>query len=545
MSLASVLGFALALLPLPQAQAAENTEQRMLTADKDPANWLTYYGNYQGWRHSGLKQIDRSNIKNLHVKWTLQTGLDSGFQATPIVVDGVMYIGTSLQNVFAIDAASGNVLWRYKYEFAKDMPSKLWGQPNRGVTVIQGKVLMGTIDAHMIALDAKTGKLLWNTTVGDYTEGQGITHPPIIVKGRAVVGMSTLEFPTRGKITALNVDTGKIEWTFNTIPETSPKELFGGAVWLPVTYDPELNSIYFGVGNPDALFNGEDRPGADLYTSSIISLDADTGTLKWYYQTVPHDVWDYDAMNETLLANVMIGGSNVKALFQANKNGYFYALDRTNGKFLYAKPFVPKITWTDKLDSTTGLPVGTHAPTADGFRMCPSVHGAKNWDHMSFDPDTGLIYIPTINMCNVAVSVRMPNPKKGTLILGGDFDFAGNVKPGGGLIAIDPATGLVKWSHPMEYPLFSSVLSTAGGLVFTGDIVGNFMAFDERDGKQLWSFRTSSGNRGSAISYSVNGTQYIAVPAGSGGISDLLQAAYPELKNVPNGSTLFVFALSN
>lgn len=529
----------------------EVTFDRLVNADNDPNNWITYYRNYQGWRFSPLKQINTANVKKLVPKWTFQTGPDQGFQVSPLVVDGAMYVTSALNNVFALDAETGKMLWRYNYENPEDMPSKIWGKMHRGVTISRGKLFMGTMDAHLIALDAQTGKLLWKAKVGDYSEGQGITNPPLIVKDKAVIGVSTLEFPTRGFISAYSVDTGERLWQLYTIPgpgepgnETWLGDSWktgGGGVWLPPTYDPELNLIYFGTGNAHPMYYGADRSGDNLYTASIIAMDPDAGKMKWYFQVIPHDVWDYDSMNETVLADVEIGGRMVKALFQANKNGYLYALDRTNGRFLYAKPFISRINWAKGIDAQ-GRPIVGLVPSADGISQCPSLFGAKSFNHMAYNPMTRHFYVPAMDMCNKATSVKAPESKKGIVNLGGDFLFQGEGAYGV-LEAIDATTGEVTWQHRTKYPLFSSALATAGGLVFTGDVEGNFMAVDDRTGERLWQFRTSSGHRGSAISYAVGGKQYIAVPAGWGGVVGLLAQAFPELKDLNTGSTLFVFGL--
>ncbi len=553
MKLLSSLVFLLLLLGLAPGPALsqEVTFDRLLKADNDPNNWITYYRNYQGWRFSPLTQINTANVKKLVPKWTFQTGPDQGFQVSPLVVDGVMYITSALNNVFALDAETGKMLWRYNYENPEDMPSKIWGKMHRGVTMSRGKLFMGTMDAHLIALDAQTGKLLWKAKVGDYSEGQGITNPPLIVKDKAIIGVSTLEFPTRGSISAFSVDTGEQLWRFYTIPgpgepgnETWLGDSWktgGGGVWLPPSYDSELNLIYFGTGNAHPMYYGSDRRGDNLYTASIIAMNPDTGKMKWYFQVVPHDVWDYDSMNETVLADVEVGGRMVKAIFQANKNGYLYALDRTNGRFLYATPFISRINWTKGIDAQ-GRPIVGLVPTADGISQCPSLFGAKSFNHMSYNPLTRHFYVPAMDMCNKASSVKAPESKKGIVNLGGDFLFQGEGAYGV-LEAVDAQTGDIKWQHRTKYPLFSSALSTAGGLVFTGDVEGNFMAVDARTGERLWHFRTSSGHRGSAISYAVGGKQYIAVPAGWGGVVGLLAQAFPELKDLNTGSTLFVFGL--
>ncbi len=544
------------------ALSGDVTYERLLNADKEPHNWLMYYGSYNAWRYSSLDQINTKNVKKLVVKWAFQTGSAQGFQSgsdqdfqvTPIVADGVMYLTNDKNHVFALNAETGKMLWRYNYEvpdLAK-MPAEIWGAKiKRGVSVAKGKVLMATWDAYLLALDAKTGKLLWKTHVDNHEVGYTFSSPAVVVKDHVIIGIMAGEMPNRGHISAYDVDTGKLQWLFYTIPGPGEPghETWGGetwqygcgAAWMPGTYDPELNLFYIGTGNPCAMYDGDPRPGDNLYTDSILALDPDTGKLKWYFQVVPHDLWDYDAVNEPVLIDTEIQGKPVKALFQANKNGYFYALDRTNGQLLYVKPFVSRITWTKGLDGK-GRPTPGVMPTSEGAIFCPGVFGAKNWNHMAYSPQTGLVYMPVIDQCGnpKVVSVK---PRKGVLWLGGEHHILGEGAHGL-LEALDVRTGEIKWKYRSKYPILSSVLSTAGGLVFTGDLEGNALAFDVLKGELLWKFNTGSGLRGSPISYAVGGKQYIAVPSGWGGLGASFQPeAFPELADATTGSTLFVFGL--
>jgi alcohol dehydrogenase (cytochrome c) len=544
-----------ALLGRPAgAQSQEVTAERLVNADKEPHNWMTYYGSYQGWRYSPLHQINTTNVKRLVVKWTFQTGPHENFQVTPLVVDGVMYLSNMKNEIFALDAATGQMLWRYTYELppADTMPARIWGAAiNRGIALAKGKVLMGTADAHLIALDAKTGKLLWKTQVGDYHEGQLVSSPPLLVKDKVITGIATGEFPTRGFIDAYDLETGKQVWRFYTIPgpgepghETWPGDSWQhgcGPAWLTGSYDPALNLIYMGIGNPCAMHRGETRLGDNLYTDSLVALDPETGKLKWHFQMIPHDVWDFDATNELVLIDTAMQGKAVQALLQSNKNGYLYALDRTNGRLLYAKPFGARINWTTGLDAT-GRPTPGVVPTPEGVVICPGPFGAKNWNHTAYSPQTGLVYIPAIDMCARVKQVQV-QPRAGALYMGAEDTLLGEGAHGF-LTAIDVQTGESKWQYRSKYPMLASVLATGGGLVVTGDLEGYALAFDASNGALLWRFNTGSGHRGSPISYSVGGTQYIAVPSGWGGVTALFfPDAFPELADATRGSTLFVFGL--
>jgi alcohol dehydrogenase (cytochrome c) len=552
-----VLGTCLAAcmsVPALPVKAQDVTYERLLHAQENPANWITYYGSYNGSRFSTLKQIDTSNVQRLVVKWAFQTGPDENFEVTPLVIDGTMYITNNRGHVFALDAATGRMIWRYNPEVREDMPVRIWGAGgHRGVSVVNGKVLVATADAFLLALDAKTGKLLWKQTVGDYLEGQALASPPLVVKDKAIIGISTAEFPTRGFIDAYQVDTGKRLWRFYTVPgpnEPGNETWSGdswkagcGPAWLPGTFDPELNLTYFGTGNPCAMWNGQGREGDNLYTSSILALDPDNGLLRWHFQSVPHDVLDYDATSELILVDLDVDGRPTKALIQAEKNGYFYALDRLTGRFIYGKPFVERTNWTKGLDPE-GRPVPGVLPTEAGAMVCPSATGAKSWNHMAYSPLTGYAYIPGLDVCAQVKTVKV-EPKKGTLYLGGDGKNVGEGARGF-LAAVDTKTGDVKWRYTTKYPIFASVLATAGGLLFTGDLEGNALALEASDGRVLWKFQTGSGHRGSPITYALNGKQYIAIPSGWGGVTQAFLPnpdTYPELSNATKGSTLFVYGL--
>ena len=464
----------LILLGLAGTGASQHvTFERLVRADREPANWMTYYGAYNGWRHSALKQINTENVEQLTVKWTVAVGENQGMQATPIVVDGVMYITSADNHVYALNAATGKRLWRHEYSGAAP------GLMNRGVAVSGDKVFMGAWDAHLIALDAKTGKRLWTTQAGEFASGHRFTSPPLIIKDKAIIGFGTMEFPTRGAIDAYDVNTGERLWRFHTIPEPGEPGhdtwdgdswRYGcGPAWLPGTYDAALDLVYIGIGNPCPMYDGAPRSGDNLYTNAIVALEPDTGKLRWHFQVLPHDVWDYDAVNEPVLVDTVVGGRSVQGLLQAGKNGYFYLLDRVNGTFLRANPFVPRVTWTTGLDAKGRPTIGNTPGQPPGF-ICPSAFGGTSWNHMAYHPQTDYVYIPAIDMC-AWVARAHASPQQGEQYRGGR-PLEADAGPHGLLVAIDVASGETKWQYKSPYPMLASVLTTAGGLVVTGDLEG-------------------------------------------------------------------------
>ena len=546
----------LSIVVFPIASAETVDSRRLIEAAKEPQNWLIYSGTYDAWRYSPLDQINRENVKRLAPVWIFQTGkVDGGFSCTPLVADGVMYITTPWNRVFALDAVTGKEIWHYYHPEPKDF-GLLYGPWNRGAALGHGLVFMGTIDNRLVALDAKTGKEVWNVEIESMQQcGCNITGAPLVVKDKVVVGVTGGDSAHRGYLNAFDARTGRRAWRFWTIPGPGEKghetwkgdswKYGGGATWMTGSYDPELNLIYWGVGNPAADFYGGDRTGDNLYTDSIVALDADSGELKWYYQQIPHDVWDWDTAYECLLVDLPVNGKKRKLLINPNKGGYTWVLDRTNGEFIGAWRFVENLNWIEGIDATGKLLGRMEPEVGKPTLVCPAIGGARSWNHGAYSPKTGLFYNTGIEWCQT-LTVQKEDPRPGETFFGGVFELKPTPKgePGSHLDAVDPVTGEKKWSYYSKYPLLASAVATGGNLVFTGDPEGEFFALDAETGKKLWSFNTGSGHRGSPISYSVNGRQYIAVPAGWGSaVAGLMPQLWPEVEDFPGGSALIVFAL--
>jgi alcohol dehydrogenase (cytochrome c) len=523
-------------------------------------DWPHYGGTQLSWCYSALNQINTNNVKSLAPAWIFETGdYSENLQATPIVVDGVMYFTTARTQVFALDAATGREIWHYRY------PEPRSGRlGNRGVAVSDGKVFFGTRDNHVVALDQKTGRELWKVSVDDPKQcGCIITGAPLVVKDKVIVGGDGGDVAHRGYLTALYARTGRMAWRWYVIPAPGERgnetwkgdswRYGGGSPWLTGSFDPDLNLVYWGTGNAAADFYDAERvaAGADkgkdvnLYTASVVALDADTGKLRWHYQEVPDDVWDYDSAYEVVLMDREIRGRIRKLAVHMNKSGLTFVLDRATGEFLGVFS-VPEVrNWITGV-TEDGKLVGRNEPKLGRpSDICPSVYGAKSWNSMAYSPRTGFLYTPTNELCNEAT----PNDNKaaeGRSYMNASFVF--KLPPERAtyshLDAWDPATGKRAWSLPYKYVLLASVLATAGDLVFTGDPEGNFFAVDARNGNKVWSFQTGAGHRGAAVSYSVNGRQYIATTSGwqTDIAGNTARDLFPEA-SFRLGSSLVVFAL--
>ena len=502
------------------------TSQDLLAGLSDPTKWLLYHGNYSGHRHSPLTQITPENVNRLTAQWTFQSGVLGSFQGTPIVIDNVLYMTGFAANSWAIDARTGRQIWRYR----RDVPTDLHvccGSPNRGFAVLGDRLFQVTPDAHVIALDMRTGSLIWDATMADYKVGYSATVAALVVKDKVIVGTAGAEFGTRGMIDAYDTQTGKRVWRFYTVaspedpvggktwPAGTSYERGGGSIWTTGTYDPEQNLVFIGTGNPGPDYFAANREGDNLYTCSLVALDADTGTIKWHYQFTPHDVHDWDSTQVPVLADIRINGQPRKVVMLANRNGFFYVIDRVTGKMINAKPFVTQ-TWNNGF-SPEGRPilVPGNMPNETGTRTCPDLGGGTNYFSPSYDPNLNLFFVTARDTCAVFYTWEQPYEP------GVQWESGGSQRPRdwtntGALRAIDPVTGDRKWEFKYPGTSASGVLTTATGLVFAGDGEGNAFALDARAGKPLWHYQLGSGMRATGgTTYIVDGRQYYLVPAGS------------------------------
>ena len=536
-------------------------------------NWPIYGGDEGNQRYSQASQITPANVNKLTVKWALQLGTNRSQESTPILVGDTLYVTSSFgpKNVFAVNAKTGEVKWKYSPEMPKAIDQyACCDVNNRGVSYNDGKIFFGRLDSQVTALDAKSGKEIWTTKVVDYTAGSVITSPPTLVKNLVITGFGGGEYGVRGALVALDQATGKEVWRTHTVPMGNEKhadtwkgdsaKTGGGAAWFIGSYDAKLNLVYYGTSNPSpwsAIVRGNDSSDIgkfpNLYSASVVAMNPDTGNIVWHYQFTPHDAWDYDGVNELVFADLPVDGKKVPVIMQANRNGFFYVIDRANGKLISAKQFVNGVNWATGVDLKTGSPIETAGnvkrPQLKKWAkdICPNLLGGKNWMPMSYNPNTGLVYIPTLNLCMDLEGIQ-EEYKRGQFYLGVNFDL-GKMGPGGhggGLKAWDPVKQKEVWFNKDELPWAGGTMTTKTGLVFAGDLKGTFRAYDAKTGKELWKFATGSGISAAPISYTLDGKQYIAVvsgrtqsiPAFLGAIGEKMVAASPE------GGTLFVFALN-
>jgi alcohol dehydrogenase (cytochrome c) len=496
-----------------------------LTAQPVGENWTSYNGDYTGRRYSRLRQINSTNVAQLRAAWVFHPGNSQNLEVTPVVVHGIMYV-TSSNDVFALDARTGREFWHYHRPTSSGLLDDAAAHKNRGVAVWRDSVFIETDDAHLLSLDIRSGGLRWNVQYADKAKHYGATSAPLVVKDMVVVGTSGGDSGVRGFVAAFDAATGKRKWQFWTIPGPGefgsaswPGDSYlhgGGTTWMPGTYDPQLKLLYWTTSNAAPDFVGDSRPGDDLYTACVLALDPDTGELKWYFQFTPHDLYDFDANETPVLLDTEDNGVTRRLLAQANRNGFFYVLDRTNGKFLRATPFVEKLTWAKGIDASGRPILSGLIPTAQGTTICPGIDGATNWFSPSYSPDTGLFYVMALESCNLFFA----KPKE--FVKGETFYNTGTTLPPGKgmqriLLALNLSDGRRAWSYSQVGTgnSWGGVLTTAGGLVFFGDDSESFEAVDAKSGQVLWHFHTGQIFRASPMTYAVNGTQYVSIAAGS------------------------------
>ncbi len=500
------------------------TSDRLVNADQEPENWLMYSGQYNSQRYSRLDQVNRGNAADLKVEWVHQFHTLSVVETSPVVVDGLMFITESPSTLIALDAATGRRFWTYEHP----VPDKLTlccGRNNRGVAVLGEKVYLGTVDARLLALDAKTGSVLWNVEVGDAAAGFSITGAPLVVKDMVITGVGGGEYGIRGFIDAYDAETGELRWRFYTIPgEGEPgNETWGGdswkyggaPTWLTGSYDPETNLIYWGTGNPGPDWNGDLRPGDNLYSDAVVALDADSGELRWHFQFTPHDTHDWDATQIPVLVDLELGGELRELMLWANRNAFYYVLDRETGQFVRATAYA-KQTWAQGMDES-GRPIliPDTDPTEEGVEVYPSIGGATNWNSPSFSPASGLFYTRARDAAHIYYK-RDDVYEKGDTYLGGfgkDADHPENFTAA--IRALDPLTGDLQWEYELDTSDWwkAGILSTAGGVLFSGSSDGYFFALDDRTGEDLWYISVGGQVHAAPMTYGVDGRQYVAVSA--------------------------------
>ena len=500
------------------------THERLLNSDAEPENWLMYSGNYFAQRYSRLNQIDRENAGQLEMLWAFQLEALDRAETTPLVVDGVMYVTESPSNVIALDARTGGQYWRYNHELPAEM-NFCCGRNNRGVAVLGDHLYMTTLDAHIVALDAKTGSVIWDTEVADEGTGYSITGAPLIVGDKIMTGVGGGEYGIRGFIDAYEAGTGELAWRLYTIPGPDHPDNMtwagnswrtgGSSSWMTGSYDPELNLVYWGTGNPGPDWNGDVRMGDNLYSDAVLAINPDTGEMVWYFQFTPHDVHDWDATQIPILADSEFGGRQRKLMLFPNRNAFFYVLDRETGEFLLGEPYARQ-TWAEGLDAT-GRPIRipNTFPSVEGTTVSPSIGGGSNWWSPSYSPRTDLLYV-------------MAYDGETTYFIRDDEYVAGEPFRGGGgqtplpqdhyvsaVRAISPQTAERVWEYEVKARSTAGVLSTAGDLVFSGTVDGFFFALDAETGEELWHINVGSRVHAAPMSYMIDGKQYVAVAAGN------------------------------
>jgi alcohol dehydrogenase (cytochrome c) len=523
-------GFALLAFVLGsrlESRAQNVTYDEILHSATHPEDWLTYGGNYASQRFSELKQINKTNVASLKLEWVYQLRRQGIFESSPIVVDGMMYVTEPPTTVTALDVRTGRPVWRWSADLPKDLLTIGLFPTNRGVAILGDTVYVATIDAHLVALDAKTGTVRWRVEIGSNKQAVAITQAPLALNGKIVVGMGGGEGGLRGYIDAYDAKDGKRLWRLYTIPTTGEPGVetwegdtykYGGATtWNTGAYDPELNTLYWGTGNPAPDWNGDARKGDNLYSCSLLAIDADTGKMKWYFQFTPHETHDWDASEPPILFDAVVGGKKRKIVAQADRNAFYYVLDRETGEFLTGQAYARQ-TWAKGLDAK-GRPIlmPNIDPTTQGTLIYPSITGTVNWTSSSYSPLTGLFYVNTREMGAYYYKGHPEmdpyNPADiggggGQKLVNGDEAYTA-------VRALEATTGTRKWQFKMIGDSWTGTLATAGGLVFCADSQGNFFALDAEDGKPLWNIQLGNAVRANPITYAVDGKQYVVGEAGN------------------------------
>ena len=527
------VGMASAQIDSRSVGAAIGVTNKDLDAKEIKDDWLSYNGDYTGRRYTSLSQVTPENVGHLQAQWVFHSRNAGILEATPLVAAGVMYV-TGSNDAYAIEARTGLVLWHHTRQTTDGLIDDASGHINRGLAVLGTRLYMETDNAHLLCLDARSGNLLWDVAYATGNKNYGATSAPLIVKDKVLVGTSGGDDGVRGFVAAFDANTGKEAWRFWTIPSPGepgssswPGDLYlhgGATTWMPGTYDPELNTIYWGTSNPSPDFEGTVRPGDDLYSDCILALDPDTGKLKWHFQFTPHDLADYDATETPVLADMDWKGTPRKLLLQANRNGFIYILDRTSGKFLSAKQFSPTQNWAKGIDEH-GRPILTGLiPTVEGTRICPGFAGATNWFSPTYNEKTRLFYFLTLEDCSV-YSSKVEKFEEGRAYYSTGVKHRPDENAQKVLVAYDPAKNDFEWRAPQvgNTHSFAGAMSTATGLVFFGDDANSFEAVDGITGKPLWHFNMGQSPHASPMSYAVDGKQYFAIAAGN----DLFTFALP------------------
>jgi alcohol dehydrogenase (cytochrome c) len=534
------------------ADSGHVTDRQLQQGTRDTSGWYHYGGNYENWRFSPLARINRTNVAKLAPAWIFQTGVPGQMANSPIVADGRLYVTSAYNHVWALDARTGDPLWHYQYDLPADV-RLCCGPANRGVAIHGKHVFMATLDAHLVALDRDSGKVVWETEIDDYAKGFSATGAPLVVGDLVITGVAGGEYGARGYVDAYALATGERRWRRYVVPVAGEPgndtwggdswKTGGGPTWATGSYDPKLNLLLWPTGNPAPDWDGDARPGDNLYTNSVLALNPQSGELVWYFQFTPHDVWDYDATNGLVVADLELGGEPRRVVLQPNRNGYLYMLDATSGQFLRGTQYVDRLNWSKGL-TAAGRPIvdKDYLPLPGGNPrfVCPGVAGGHNGSFTyAFDGRT--MFVPVIESCVKPETVPMEYTEGEPYWGGGPGATEGEDGSSYGIfVALDAASGRILWRHEDAHPFFGGALATGGDLVFSGNQNGYALAFDAQSGEVLWKFQTGSSIRSQPVTWEADGRQYVAIGSGSGGVVPSFMGT-PEV--ITTGSALVVFAL--